>query len=74
MKKVIDIINFKPDDEVLVSSFSWISSASPVQHTGAIPVICDIDLDTYHMSLNSIIEMTSKKTKAIIYPHLFGNI
>jgi hypothetical protein len=67
-------LNLQSDDEVLVSSFSWISSASPVQHTGAIPVICDIDLDTYHMSLNSIIEMTSKKTKAIIYPHLFGNM
>ena len=62
------------DDEVLVTDFSWISSSACVSMVGAIPVFCDIDLDSYHMSLDSIKRMYSDKVKAIVYPHLFGNI
>ena len=63
-----------PGDEVLVTDFSWISSASCVDMVGATPVFCDIDLDSYHMSLDSIKRMYSDKVKAIVYPHLFGNM
>lgn len=63
-----------PGDEVLVTDFSWISSASCVSMTGATPVFCDIDLSTYHMSLDSIRRMYSDKAQAIVYPHLFGNM
>jgi dTDP-4-amino-4,6-dideoxygalactose transaminase len=63
-----------PGDEVLVSDFSWISSASCISYVGATPVFCDIDLETYTMSLESIIKMVSPKTKALVYTHLFGNI
>ncbi len=62
------------DDEVLVTDFSWISSSACVSMVGATPVFCDIDLDTYHMSLDSIQRMYSSKTKAIVYVHLFGNM
>lgn len=61
-------------DEVLVTDFSWISSAACVNMVGATPVFCDIDLDSYHMSLDSIKRMYSDGVKAIVYPHLFGNI
>lgn len=61
-------------DEVLVTDFSWISSAACVSMTGATPVFCDINLDSYHMSLESIERMYSDKVKAIVYPHLFGNM
>jgi dTDP-4-amino-4,6-dideoxygalactose transaminase len=61
-------------DEVLVTDFSWISSSACVSMTGATPVFCDINLDSYHMSLDSIKRMYSKKTKAIVYVHLFGNM
>ena len=67
-------LGLKPDDEVLVTSFSWISSASCVSLAGATPVFCDVDLDTYHISLDSIKRMVSDKTKAIVYPFLFGSI
>ena len=67
-------LNLKPDDEVLVTSFSWISSASCVSLAGATPVFCDVDLETYHISLDSVLDMVSDKTKAIVYPHLFGSM
>ena len=61
-------------DEVLTTNFSWISTASCISMVGATPVFCDIDLNTYHMSLDSIKKMWSPKVKAIIYPHLFGSM
>jgi len=63
-----------PGDEVLVTDFSWISSSSCVDMAGATPVFCDIDLNSYHMNMDSIRRMCSAKTKAIVYPHLFGNM
>jgi len=67
-------LNLKSDDEVLVTNFSWISSASCVSLAGATPVFCDVDLDTYHMYWESVEAMISDKTKAIVYPHLFGSM
>jgi len=61
-----------PGDEVLVTDFSWISSASCVDMAGATPVFCDIDLDTYQMSLDSVQRMYNDRVKAIVYVHLFG--
>jgi|TARA_B100001964_G_scaffold203475_1_gene232489 dTDP-4-amino-4,6-dideoxygalactose transaminase len=69
-----DGIGIKPGDEVLTTNFSWISTASCITMVGATPVFCDIDPDTYHMSLESIKKMWSPKVKAIIYPHLFGSM
>ena len=63
-----------PGDEVLVSDFSWISSSSCISMVGATPVFCDIDLDSYHISFDSIKRMTTDKTKALIYTHLYGNM
>ena len=67
-------LNLKPDDEVLTTNFSWISTASCISMVGATPVFCDINILNYHMSLDSIKRMYTNKTKAIIYPHLFGNM
>jgi len=61
-----------PGDEVLVTDFSWISSASCVDMVGATPVFCDINLDTYQMSLDSVQRMYGDRVKAIVYVHLFG--
>jgi len=63
-----------PGDEVLVTDFSWISTSSCISMTGATPVFCDIDIDSYHVSLASIKRMYSPQVKALIYTHLFGNM
>jgi dTDP-4-amino-4,6-dideoxygalactose transaminase len=63
-----------PGDEVLVTDFSWISSSACASSVGATPVFCDIDLHSYHISFDSVKRMYSNRVKAIIYPHLFGNM
>ena len=67
-------LNIKSGDEVLTSNFSWISTASCISMVGATPVFCEIDLSSYHITLESIKKMYSSKVKAIVYPHLFGNM
>lgn len=67
-------LNIKKGDEILTTQFSWISTASCISMVGATPVFCEIDISTYHMSLDSIKRMYSDKVKAIVYPHLFGNM
>ena len=67
-------LNIKSGDEVLTTQFSWISTASCISMVGATPVFCEIDISSYHISLDSIKRMYSDKVKAIVYPHLFGNM
>ena len=67
-------LDIKKGDEVLTTQFSWISTASCISMVGATPVFCEIDILSYHMSLDSIKRMYSDKVKAIVYPHLFGNM
>ena len=66
--------NIGEGDEVLVTAFSWVSSVSCVFRCGATPVFCDIDVSSYHMSLASMERMLSHRTRAVVYPHLFGNM
>jgi len=63
-----------PGDEVLVTDFSWISTSSCISMVGATPVFCDIDINSYHISIDSIKRMYSSRVKALIYTHLFGNM
>jgi len=67
-------LDIKKGDEVLTTNFSWISTASCISMVGATPVFCEVDISSYHISLDSIKRMYSDKVKAIVYPHLFGNM
>jgi perosamine synthetase len=65
-------IGIGPGDEVIVPSFTWISTANAVLYCGAKPVLCDVDPETYNISLTSITEKLTVNTKAILVVHLFG--
>jgi UDP-2-acetamido-2-deoxy-ribo-hexuluronate aminotransferase len=62
------------NDEVIVPSFTWISTASAVKLTGAKPVFCDIELDTYGIDYNYLNKLINKRTKAVIIVSLYGQI
>ena len=64
-------LGIRPNDEVLVSNYSYVASASAIVRTGAKPLFVDIDLD-YNMSIEYAKKIITKKTKALIYVHLFG--
>jgi len=66
-------LNVMPADEVIVPSFSFIATASPILHVGAKPVFADIDLRTYTMNPEDVEKKISPHTKAIIPVHLYGH-
>ena len=67
-------LDIKPSDEVLVPSFTFVATANAVASTGAKPVFVDILKENYTMDPEDLEKKISKKTKAIIPVHLYGNI
>ena len=63
-----------PGDEVVVPSFTFYASAEAIPPTGATPVFCDIDPDTYCVTADTVHAALTPRTKAVIAVHLFGNI
>src|SRR2546421_1236900 len=59
-------------DEVLVTAYSWSSSATCILHANAIPVFVDIDYDTMNMDVAKIESAITPRTKAIVAVHLHG--
>lgn len=65
-------IGLKPDDEVIVPSFTWISTPNSVEFLGGRPVFVDIDLRTFNIDCEKIEEKITSKTKALYPVNLFG--
>jgi dTDP-4-amino-4,6-dideoxygalactose transaminase len=61
-----------PGDEVIVPAFTFIATANAVSYCGATPVFCDIDPLTYCIDPQSARKALTKRTKAVIPVHLFG--
>jgi dTDP-4-amino-4,6-dideoxygalactose transaminase len=59
-------------DEVIIPANSFIATAWGVTYTGATPVMVDCDENTWQISTDSILKNITKKTKAIIGVHLYG--
>ena len=62
-----------PGDEVIVTPYTWGQSVAPVLFVGATAVFADIDPKTLTIDPKSVENRISKKTKAIIPVHIFGN-
>jgi dTDP-4-amino-4,6-dideoxygalactose transaminase len=65
-------IGVKPGDEVICPSFTFFATASAIHRLGGVPVFIDIDPKTFNLDFNQIESLVTKKTKAIIPVHLFG--
>jgi dTDP-3-amino-3,4,6-trideoxy-alpha-D-glucose transaminase len=63
-----------PGDEVVVPSFTFYASVEAIPPTGARPVFCDIDPDTYCVTAETVGAALTPRTKAVIAVHLFGNV
>jgi perosamine synthetase len=59
-------------DEVIIPDFTMIASAFSVCYTGAKPVFVDSDPDTWNMAPSAIEAKITKRTKAIMVVHIFG--
>lgn len=61
-------------DEVLVPSITYVASYQAISATGAIPISCDIDPDSFCLDLNDACERVTERTRAIMPVHYAGGI
>jgi dTDP-4-amino-4,6-dideoxygalactose transaminase len=65
-------IDLKPDDEVIIPTYSFFATAGVVSRMNGKPVLCDIDPVTFNIDPTKIEALITKKTKAISPVHLYG--
>ena len=63
-----------PGDEVVVPSLTFYASAEAIPPTGARPVFCDVDPETYCVTEQTVRAALTPRTKAVMVVHLFGNV
>lgn len=61
-----------PGDEVIVPSFTFSASIFSIIHAGATPVFAEVDAETYTLDPKSVESCLTKKTKALLPVHLYG--
>lgn len=67
-------IGVKAGDDVVTTSFTWISTGEVIKLLGANPIFCDVEKDTYMMDPISLAKCLTKKTVAVIPVSLFGRM
>ncbi len=67
-------LDIKQGDEVLLPSFTFVATANSVVSTGAKPIFVDILKENYTMDPEDLRKKITKKSKAIIPVHIYGNM
>jgi dTDP-4-amino-4,6-dideoxygalactose transaminase len=67
-------LDLKPGDEVICPAFTFFATAGTVHNTGGTPVFVDIDPATFNVTAATIEAAITKRTRAIIVVHLFGQM
>ncbi len=62
-----------PGDEVIVPSYTFWASVTPIIASHAIPVFCDVDKETFCLDPSEILKHITPRTKAIMVVHVWGN-
>ncbi|MDG4652695.1 DegT/DnrJ/EryC1/StrS family aminotransferase [Chryseobacterium arthrosphaerae] len=65
-------LDLKPGDEVICPAFTYVATAEVIGLLGLIPVMVDVNEDTFDIDLNGLEKYLTSNTKAIVPVHLYG--
>ncbi len=68
----LEALGIGPGDDVLVPAFTWVATANAVLYVGANPILVDIEIPSFNISIEDFKRKLTPKTKAVIPVHLFG--
>src|SRR4051794_38847848 len=63
-----------PGDDVVVPSYTFYASAEAIPPTGARPVFCDVDPETFCVTRETVEAALTPRTKAVVAVDLYGNV
>lgn len=66
-------INPEPGDEIITTPITDMGALTPIIYQTAVPIFADVDPLTYNVTAETIALKITRRTKAIIVTHLFGN-
>lgn len=66
------LLNVQPGDEVIVPSFTFVSTVNAFVIRGAYPVFCDVRPDTLNLDENKLEKLITPRTKVIVPVHYAG--
>lgn len=67
-------LGIREGDEVITSPFTFIATAEAISNLGARPIFVDIEPDTFNIDASKIEAKITKRTKAILPVHIFGQM
>ena len=65
-------LGLRPGDEVIVPAFTYVATAEVIALLGLVPVMVDVDPQTFNLTAQNIEQAITPKTKAAVPVHLFG--
>lgn len=65
-------LGLKPGDEIITPSFTYIATTEVIGLLGLKPVFVDCNPENFNISVDEVEKAITKKTKAIVPVHLFG--
>ena len=68
----LSCLNLQSDDEIIVTSLSFVASANAILYCGAKPVFCDIEESTMNIDVDKIEELITEKTRGIVFVDFAG--
>jgi dTDP-4-amino-4,6-dideoxygalactose transaminase len=66
-------IDPEPGDEIITTPITDMGAITPILYQTAIPVFADVDPLTYNLTAETIARKITRRTKAVMVTHLFGN-
>jgi len=61
-----------PGDEVILPSYTCVALLQAVRYVGAVPCLVDLEPDGYNLSVREVRRRVTRRTRAILVPHMFG--